>query len=215
MVRSLVQLVCGAIVLVTVAVAGADPLPTRDGAPDGFFIGRATPSPLLVGAFGAGMGALGRSPHGLFLGIETGWASWRGRDAVAGRREVVQPEAPSDAWTFGARVGYQWRSGLAVQLRFDDLGVAVSRGGGSLLVGSGGLRYSLPFAIMPFAEALFAAVFDGSGASPAGGLGVGVSAPVARHLSIDLAVRDWIADLGGSVCHLPTVMVGINIGFGG
>jgi len=58
-------------------------------------------------------------------------------------------------------------------------------------------------------------VFGGASSSPVAGIGVGVSIPIARHAIFDLTGRDWIADLDGSVRHIPTVMVGINLGFGG
>ncbi len=120
-----------------------------------------------------------------------------------------------DAWSFGARVGYQWRSGLAIEGRFDDLGVDPPRGGGSLLVASAGLRYSMPFVVMLFAEALVGPVFNDSHAAPAAGLGLGITLPVVRHLALDLSVRDWIAGLDGVVRDVPTVQMGLSVGFPG
>jgi hypothetical protein len=219
MVRSVVQvLVSGAVVVALATTAAADPLALETGPDDamgGLFVGGGMPDALLVGAFGGGFHSMARAPHGWFLGVETGWARWLAFDANIARADVAPPSSPNNGWAFGVRGGYQLRSGLAVQMRFDDLGVDTSPGSGSLLIASGGLRYSFPFVVMPFAEVLFGAMFSGTDATPAAGLGVGVSAPVARHAALDLSVRDWIADLGGSVRHIPTVMVGINLGFGG
>jgi hypothetical protein len=203
--------------LLPAAVASADPpaSATFGGAPASLFLGRAMPDALLVGSFGGGVSQLGRSPHGWFLGVETGWARWLASDTAVGRVAGGQTGAADDGWAFGVRGGYQLRSGLAMQLRFDDLGVAVAPGAGSLAIASGGLRYAVPFAIMPFADVLVGAMFGGVDTAPAAALGVGVSVPVARHAALDLTARDWIADLGGSVRHIPSVMAGVNIGFGG
>ena len=168
--------------------------------------------PVLVGAFGGSHGHGGRAPHGWFLGADTGWAWFVGApDAIA--RTTSQP--PRDnAWCFGARAGYQLASGLAVQARFDKLGVDAPDGSGSLDAVSAGVRYSLPVVPMPFAEAMVGPMFHGSDASASAGVGVGLSLLVARHVAFDGAVRDWIVDLG-SVRHIPTVTFGITAGFGG
>jgi len=163
------------------------------------------PPARLVGAFGGGGGAFSRAPSGFFVGADTGWAVMLGPGSAP---------AP-DAWAFGARLGYEWRNGLAIEGRFDDLGVDPPKGGGSLLVGSGGIRYSLPFVVMPFAEALIGPAFNGSHVTPGAGLGLGASLPVVRHLMIDLALRDWIVDLDGAVRNVPTIELGIAVGFPG
>ncbi len=165
----------------------------------------AMPLPVLVGTVGGGGGALSHAPSGVYVGADTGLGIMLG-----------SPSYPAeDAWSFGATAGYQWRSGLALQGRFDDLGVAPPRGGGSLLVASAGLRYSMPLVAMPFAEALVGPTFNGSHAAPAAGIGLGVSLPVLRHLALDLSVRDWIADLDGAVRNTPTVELGFAVGFPG
>jgi hypothetical protein len=170
-----------------------------------FALPAAVPPLRLVGGFGGGGGAIARAPSGLFIGADTGWA------VMLGPRESSAP----NAWAFGARVGYEWQNGLALEGRFDDLGVHPPTGGGSLLFGSAGIRYSLPLVVMPFAEALVGPGFNGSHLAPGAGLGVGASLPVLRHLMFDLALRDWIIDLDGGVRNVPTVELGITVGFGG
>ena len=163
------------------------------------------PSAVLVGAVGGGSGAVSRAPSGVFAGADTGLAIMVGSGQDAAR----------DAWSFGARAGYQWRSGLAVQGRFDDLGVGPPTGGGSLLVASAGVRYSMPLVVMPFAEALVGPAFNGTHTTPAAGLALGVTLPVLRHLAFDLSVRDSIADVDGAVRNVPTFQLGITVGFPG
>jgi hypothetical protein len=159
----------------------------------------------LVGAVGGGGGAYSHAPSGLFIGADTGWAVMLGEGTAPAR----------DAWTFGARAGYEWRNGLALEARFDDLGVAPPLGGGPLLTATGGVRYSMPFIVMPFAEALIGPAFNGTHVAPAAGIGLGASLPVLRHLMFDLSVRDWIADIDGAVRNTPTVELGITVGFAG
>jgi len=146
------------------------------------------------------------APSGGFIGADTGVAT-----LLPSNRDAAEV-----GWAFGFRGGYQWRSGIALQVRFDDLGVnAPGGGGGPLLLATAGVRYSLPLALMPFAEVLVGPTFYGSQVTPGAALGLGVSLPVLRHLAFDLSVRDWLADLGGSVCNTPTVELGATVIFGG
>lgn len=169
---------------------------------------------LLVGAFGGAAGAYARMPSGFFLGADTGLATLLASDAdrAESARTLVAPSRRG--WAFGVRTGYAWASGLAIQARFDDLGVHTSDGTGSMMFASAGLRYALPFVVMPFAEALVGPAFDSSGVALGASLGVGASILVTRHLAIDLALRDWIADLDGGIRHIPTATLGLQIGFG-
>lgn len=167
--------------------------------------------PVLVGAFGGSHGHGGRAPHGWFLGADTGWAWFVGMPQTIARASST-PQ--SDAWCFGARAGYQLASGLAIQARFDKLGVDAPDRSGTLDAVSVGVRYSIPIVPMPFAEAMIGPTFHGSDASASAGVGVGVSLLVARHVAFDGTVRDWIVDLDG-VHHVPTVTFGITAGFGG
>ncbi len=167
--------------------------------------------PVLVGAFGGGHGHGGRAPHGWFLGADAGLAWLVGTTDTA----VRTTSSPRDhAWCFGARAGYQLASGLAVQARFDKLGVDAPDGSGTLDTISGGVRYSVPVVPMPFAEAMIGPTFHGSDVSASAAVGVGLSLLVARHVAFDAAAHDWIIDLGG-VRHVPTVTLGITAGFGG
>jgi hypothetical protein len=165
----------------------------------------AMPPEVLVGAYGGGSGALAHAPRGGFVGADAGWATMlaTGGDEASG--------APA----FGLRAGWQWASGIALEGCFDDLGASPPQGGGPLLVGSGGVRYSVPLVVMPYAEVLGGAGFYGAHVSPTGGLGLGVSVPVLRHLMLDVGVRDWIADIDGHVRHVPTAALGFTVGFEG
>lgn len=189
------QLVAGIAVVVS-GVAAADPLPLHV-------------DPILVGAFGGGLGHGARAPHGWFLGAETGHAWFVGMQDSAARATST----PTDnGWCFGARAGYQLPSGLAVQARFGKLGVDAGAGGLDAI--AGGVRYSLPIVPMPFAEAEIGATFDDQEVAASAGVGIGLSLLVARHVSFDVAACDWVVDLGG-IHHIPTLTIGITAGFGG
>ena len=163
------------------------------------------PPPVLVGVHGGGGDRLAHAPTGPLIGIDAGWATMLGSGS----------DAAHGAWAFGARAGYQFSSGLSLQARFDDLGVHAPDGSGPLLFATGGVRYVLPFIVMPFAEALVGTALYGPHASPGAGLGLGVALPVGRHLSFDFAARDWIADVDGTVRHIPAFEIGLTVGFGG
>lgn len=167
--------------------------------------------PVLVGSFGGGHGHGGRAPRGWFLGADAGWAWFVSMPDVAARASSTPRDS---SWCFGARTGYQLASGLAVQARFDKLGVDAPDGSGTLDAISFGVRYSIPVVPMPFAEAMIGPTIHGSDASTSAGVGLGVSLLVARHVAFDGAVHDWIVDLGG-VRHIPTITFGITAGFGG
>ncbi len=183
-------------VSVPVTVAHADP---------------ALPLEVLVGAFGGGHGGGPHAPHGWFLGADSGWAWLVGSTDVVARSSS---DVHDNAWAFGARAGYQLRSGLAVQARFDKLGVTAPDLSGAMMTAAFGVRYSVPIVPMPFAEALVGPAFHGSQTSPTAAIGVGASLVVARHVTFDGSLRDWIVDIDG-VHHVPTVMLGITAGFGG
>ena len=171
---------------------------------------RGLPPALLVGSFGGGHSG-GRAPYGLFLGVDTGWAWLVGGSDVVARSTA---EVHANAWCFGARGGYQFASGLAVQTRYDHLGLTAPDGSGALSFISAGVRYAFPMEIEPFAEAMVGPALHGSVASPAAMLGVGVSVLATRHVAFDLALRDWLVDIGG-VHHAPAATLGITAGFGG
>jgi hypothetical protein len=194
-----------AIIVVTSATAVADAPPALLGSLRGM------PPAVLVGAFGGGHGHAVRAPHGWFLGADIGWAWIVGATDVATRATA---DDRTNSWCFGARAGYQFESGLAVQARFDRLGVAAPDGSGSIALASAGVRYSIPIVPMPFAEVQLGTALHGSDASAAVGVGIGASLVVARHLAFDLSLRDWIVDIDG-IHNAPTVMLGVTAGFGG
>jgi hypothetical protein len=49
--------------------------------------------------------------------------------------------------------------------------------------------------------------------SVAGGLGVGGSIPIGRHLRIDLSVRDWITPIDEQVHQILTFELGAAVTF--
>jgi hypothetical protein len=144
----------------------------------------------LIGGFGGGGGAYARMRSGFVLGAESG-KSIGGNDI---------------GWTVGVRTGYEWATGVTVQARLDDLRTAT--------VASAGLRYSLPFIVMPFVDALAGPAFDGGTTSLEVALGIGASAIVTRHLAIDVAARDWMTDTMGGIHHVRTITVGVQINVG-
>jgi len=167
-----------------------------------------------IGAFGGGAGAYARMRSGFFLGADTGIATLvsSSTDSIARTQSLSSPEY--HGWTYGVRIGYEWASGLAIQARVDDLGTHTGDGTEALTLATVGVRYSLPFFVMPFADALVGPAFDSSGTSLGAAIGVGASLLVTRHLGVDLAFRDWMVDLDGGIRHVPTVTVGVQIGFG-
>jgi len=142
--------------------------------------------------------------EGLLLGIGSGWSTLlpSSRDAADG------------AWSLGARLGYQLRYGLALDARYDYLGVAPHADGRVLQTGAAGLRYSLPWYVEPFAEAALGCTFHGADVSIGGGVGLGISLPVGQHLAFDLALRDWITPLDGEVRHVLSTHLGVTLTFG-
>ena len=88
---------------------------------------RGLPRAFLTGSFGGGHSG-GRAPHGWFLGADTGWAWLVGGNDIVARSTT---DTRSNAWCFGARGGYQLASGLAVQARYDHLGLAAPDGSGA------------------------------------------------------------------------------------
>ena len=139
-------------------------------------------------------------PSGLYVGVDAGEALRLASalDPVGG--------APS----FGVRAGYLFRSGLALDLRADDLGLEDAAG--VLRAGGLGLRYTLPGPVRPFAE-VHAGAAGYVGFVLAAECGAGLAVPVGRHVLLEWAARDWIADLDGSVRHVPAFTAGLTVGF--
>ena len=141
-------------------------------------------------------------PSGLYLGVDAGAALMPGEGALG----------TMSAATFGGHAGYRLPSGLAFDLRGDDLGVSVPDGG-PLIAGGAGMRYTVPLLIMPFAEAHFGALGYGPHVSAAADVGLGLALPVGNHLEFDLTARDWIADVDSTIRHTAAFTLGFAVGF--
>jgi hypothetical protein len=116
------------------------------------------------------------------------------------------------ALAFGLHAGYRLPSGLAFDLRADELGVDAPDGGGPLIAGGLGMRYTVPLEVMPFVEAHLGALEYGP-VSLAGDAAVGLALPIGNHLEIDLSARDWIAQIDGAIHHVPMFALGFEVGF--
>lgn len=170
------------------------------------------PDAILIGSFGGSSGGGGHAPHGWFLGADTGWAWLVGASTVVERSAIIHPT--SNGWSFGARAGYQLVSGLAVQARYDHLGVDAPDDNVGLSLVSAGVRYTLPAELAPFAEVMVGPALHAATTSPGAALALGLSVLATRHLTFDLTGRDVVVDIGG-VHHVPSVTLGITAGFGG
>lgn len=175
-------------------------------ADDELTLAAAIPAPMvLVASAGGGGGRVARAPSGVFFGADGNVALMMG----------VPADPTRAAAAFDVRFGYAFRWGLSLQARFDDLGVSAPdpNRAGPLMLGSFGVRYSFPLVVMPFVEAQLGPVFDSSRASIASLLGVGLSLPILRHVLIDLAAHDVIADVDGDVRHVLLLGLGLTVGF--
>jgi hypothetical protein len=156
--------------------------------------------------FSAAHGGSGPRP-GWILGADTGWST---RFA-----EGVSPGA--QGWGFGARAGYAFGGRFQVDARYDYLGVRLRDPvhDGALQAATVGARYELPLFVLPFAEVRVGPSFDSANAWFAAALALGVAIPVARPLSIDVTVRDWLVPEGDALHSILTVQLGFTIRFGG
>ncbi|HEX3769208.1 MAG TPA: hypothetical protein VHV30_00015 [Polyangiaceae bacterium] len=163
----------------------------------------------LVGIAGGGGGGRTRG-----FGVEGPYA---GAEAGAAWGPV---EGGTLAPAFGARAGYALRSGVALDLRFDDEGLGVdgapatdSRVDPSVLAGGAGVAYAFPFAfVRPFAEAHLGLVSMGGATHIANEVGAGLLIPVSDALAIDVGVRDWIFADRQTLENLPAVSLGLDLG---
>lgn len=164
----------------------------------------ATPLP---GPFARGGIRPRRAQGGALLGVDTGGA-------------VLLPAGPDSsfgAWCFGVRGGYQFTSGLALQVRYDYLGALPLAPGAprsALQIGSAGVRYSFPFLVpLPFVEALVGPAFFATETVATGGLGLGTSLPLARHLFIDFSARDWLVPTNDRLRQVLSFELGATFTF--
>jgi hypothetical protein len=102
------------------------------------------------------------------------------------------------ALAFGLHAGYRLPSGLAFDLRADELGVDAPDGGGPLIAGGLGMRYTVPLEVMPFVEAHLGALEYGP-VSLAGDAAVGLALPIGNHLEMYPFTRS-LADRGIALC---------------
>jgi len=133
----------------------------------------------------------GRGPGGgLLLGVEGAYATM-----LPGSQDPAH-----GSWAFGARVGWAFANGLALHLRYDDLGVAPSSASSPLQLVTAGLRYSLPFVIpMPFAEVDAGPAFLGGDTHFGAGAALGASLPIGPHVLVDLVGHDWLVPIAGEL----------------
>ena len=162
-------------------------------------------SPILSPGHGAR-----RAHAGVLVGVDAGWTTLLGGDG----------QDATGGGSFGARLGYQFRNGLALQSRYDFLGVSApalsASPGGAIQVASAGLRYSLYTGIVaPFGEAMIGSAFFGGDATIAGSLALGATIPLTRHFGIDLAVRDWLLPIDGHARQAIVADGGIYVSFAG
>lgn len=155
--------------------------------------------------------------EGAIFGVDIG-----GAFPIAGATEA------RDSVAFGGRVGYQFRDGIALQARFDSLGVTQTLINNSqLMFATIGMRYTFPFLFpLPFVEAMIGPSFVNSspsvgqvGASEqvdfGAGVGLGASFLLSRHVSIDVSAHDWLSPVGGSLLQVLTVQAGVSLSVGG
>lgn len=160
-----------------------------------------------IGHFASPGHSDGGPSGGVFLGVDTGASL-----ALASGLDPTQ-----QGWTFGGRAGYEFPSGVALQLRYDYLGLAphlTDPPTGRTQIGSAGVRYSIPFLVpLPFFEALWGPAFNGDSVSIAGAIGVGASVPIGRHVRIDASVRDWITPIDDQLHQIFTFELGAAVSF--
>jgi hypothetical protein len=159
----------------------------------------------LVGGHGGGGGGRTLQVMGPYLGVDGGFAVMLASRGTEAR----------DALGFGVHAGYRFPTGLAIDVRGDDLGVTPDGHGGPLLAAGAGLRFTLPALVMPFADAHVGTALAASQAVFAADAGLGLELPIVRHFAVELGARDWIADIDGTVRHVPFLTVGFVFGFEG
>jgi hypothetical protein len=158
-----------------------------------------------IGGWSGGGYAASGPLGGPLLAVEAGWAAmlpWAGTPGCS---------SP----TVAARAGWQFPSGLAVHLRYDDLGVRPDRSASPLQVATVGLRYSVPFFIpLPFAEIDAGSAFLGGDATFGASAGLGASIPLGSHVLVDAIGRDWLTPISGELRQTLTASLGLTLTFG-
>lgn len=115
---------------------------------------------------------------------------------------------------FAARAGWSFPNGLAVHVRYDDLGVEPASSRSPLQIATVGLRYAVPFFVpMPFAEVDAGPAFAVGTVWFGAGAGLGLSLPIAGLVLVDLVVRDWFVPIADNLRQTFTVGAGLTILF--
>jgi hypothetical protein len=118
------------------------------------------------------------------------------------------------SFAFGARAGWQFAQGLALHVRYDDLGVRPASASSPLQLATAGLRYSAPFLVpLPFAEVDAGAAFVARAVDLGGAFGIGLSLPIGSHVLIDVVGRDWLVPIAGTLRQTLTASLGLSITF--
>jgi hypothetical protein len=141
---------------------------------------------------------------GPLLAVEGGWATMLPAGSARGYGSP----------TVVARVGWQFPSGIAFHLRYDDLGVRPDASTSPLQIATVGLRYSVPFFIpLPFAEVDVGPAFLGGDARFGASAGLGASIPLGSHVLVDAVGRDWLVPIANELRQTLTVSIGLTVTF--
>jgi hypothetical protein len=141
---------------------------------------------------------------GPLLAVEGGWSALLPAAGLPG----------SSSPTFAARAGWQFPNGIALHLRYDDLGVRPDPSASPLQVATVGLRYSVPFFIpLPFAEVDAGSAFVGGDPRFGASAGLGVSVPLESHVLVDAVGRDWLIPISGELRQTLTASFGLTVTF--
>jgi hypothetical protein len=157
-----------------------------------------------IGTMGAPGAVAGGAAGGPLLAVESGGAVSLpvGSDPVHG------------SFSFGARAGWSFVNGLALHVRYDDLGIRPVPGSGPLQLVTAGLRYSVPFLIpLPFAEVGTGAAFAAGGVEFGAEAGIGLSIPLGAHVLVDIVGRDWFVPIAGELRQTVTAGLGLTVTF--
>jgi len=118
------------------------------------------------------------------------------------------------SFAFGVRAGWALSNGLAVHLRYDDLGISLAPSSSPLQLATAGLRYSVPFLFpLPFAEVDAGPAFLGGEARVGAGAGLGASVPLGSHVLVDVVARDWLVPITGELRQTLTASLGLTVTF--
>lgn len=157
-----------------------------------------------VGAWSAPGYASAGPIGGPLLGVESGGALLMGTDG----------SDPHAGLALGAYVGWAFPQGIALHLRYDDLGIRVQSGSPPLQLATAGLRYTAPFLVpLPFAEVDAGTAFVAKGVAFGAAGGLGLSVPLGSHVLVDVVGRDWLLPVAGVLRQTLTASLGLSVTF--